>query len=114
MTDDPAMRRVAKRLALPERAPDEAFVARTRLALRARALVEHERRARREQAASELFAVAGLAVAAHQLLPAGEEMLALLTPLAAGAGAMAAAWALASLLLSAVAARPSRSAAPPR
>jgi hypothetical protein len=107
------MRHLAKRLALPERPPDEAFVARTRLALRARALAAAEGKARREQALNEIFAIAGLALAARQILPAGEEALALLTPLATGAGVMAAAWALDSLALAALSDRKAATAARP-
>jgi hypothetical protein len=51
------------------------------------------------------MAVAGLALAARQILPVGEEAAALLLPLATGAGAMAAAWAVGWLLLTALSGR---------
>jgi hypothetical protein len=114
MTDERRLRTLSKRLALPERAPDEAFVARTRLALRARALAEAEGRVRRDQVLTDLAALAGLALAARRILPAGEETLALLAPLAAAAGTMAAAWAAASLILTVFAHRRPGAPAGPR
>lgn len=100
MTDDSRIARLKARLALPERDADEAFVTRTALALRALALERSDAKARREQALNEIFAVAALGLAAHQLLPVGEAGAELLVPLASATGAMAAAWALGSLLLS--------------
>jgi hypothetical protein len=99
VTDRERVDRLARRLALAEREPDEAFVARTRLALRARALAQAQAKERREQALLEVLAVAGLALAARQILPAGDEAMALLQPVAAAGGTIAAAWAAGWTLL---------------
>ena len=103
--------RVARRIALPERGPDEAFVLRTDLSLRAEALRQSETKVRREQALTEIAAVGGLALAAQQMLKIGEGSEALLMPLIAGGGAMATAWAVGSLLLAVVTRETGRSSA---
>jgi hypothetical protein len=95
--------RLARRLALPEREPDEAFVARVQLARRARALEQDAARDRREQLIVEAGAGAALLLAAHQLSAVGERALALVAPLATGLGGLALAGLAAALLLSTMA-----------
>ena len=96
--------RLARRLALPERGPDEAFVARVQLARRARALEQEAARDRREQLLVEAGAGAGLLFAAHQLTAVGEQALALLTPLTTSLGGLALVGLAAALLVSTMAA----------
>lgn len=93
--------RLARRLALPERAPDEAFVARVRLARQARALELDAARDRREQLIVEAGAGAALLLAAHQLADVGERALALVAP--PGLGGLALAGLAAALLISTMA-----------
>lgn len=81
--------RLSRRLALPERAPDETFVARVQLARRARALEREAVRDRREQAMVEAGAGAALLLAAHQLATVGEQAAALLAQLSTGLGGIA-------------------------
>ena len=90
MTPTPEqLARLARRLALPEREPDEAFVARVALARRARALELQAARERREQLVVEAGAGAALLFAVHQLAAVGEQAAALLAPLATGLGGLA-------------------------
>lgn len=84
-----ALARLARRLALPEREPDEPFVARVQLARRARALEQEAARERREQVVIELGGGAALLLAAHQFSQVGEQAAALLAPLATGLGGLA-------------------------
>ncbi|MBV8687008.1 MAG: hypothetical protein JOZ90_15585 [Alphaproteobacteria bacterium] len=105
MEADPRIERLARRLALPERAPDDAFVGRTLLSLQAAALERREAAGRRELLLTELAAGAAVALAARQLVGAGPDTVTLLTPLATGTAAMMAAWAVGWLLLSAFARR---------
>ena len=95
--------RLARRVALPERAPDDAFVARVQLARRARALEQEAARDRREQVLVEAGAGAALLLAAHQLTTIGEQAAALLAPLATGLGGVALFGLAASLMVSAMA-----------
>jgi hypothetical protein len=81
--------RLARRLALPERGPDKAFVARVQLARRARALEREAARARREQLLVELGAGGALLLAAHQLAAVGERAAALVAPFATSLGGLA-------------------------
>ncbi len=92
--------RLARRLALPERGPDEAFVARVQLARRARALEQEAARDRREQVVVEAGAGAALLLAAHQLAPVGEQAAALLASLSTGFGGIALFGLAAALLVS--------------
>ena len=87
-TTDP-LDRLARRLALPERAPDDAFVARVQLARRALELEQAAARDRREQVLVEAGAGTALLLAAHQLAPIGEQAAALFAPLATGLGGVA-------------------------
>lgn len=89
MTMPDPLARLARRLALPERDPDPAFVARVQLARRARALEREAARDRREQLLVETGAGAALLLAAHQLAQVGEQAAAILTPLTAGLGGLA-------------------------
>jgi hypothetical protein len=84
-----SLARLARRLALPEREPDDAFVARVQLARRARALELEAARDRREQLLVELGGGAALLFAAHQLAAVGEQAVALFAPVAAGLGGLA-------------------------
>ena len=81
--------RLARRLALPERAPDEAFVARVRLARSADAHAREAARSRREQLLVELGGGGALVLAAHQLAQVGEQAAALLAPVATSLGGLA-------------------------
>jgi hypothetical protein len=81
--------RLARRLALPEREPDEAFVARVRMARRADALAREAARSRREQLIVEIGGGGALLLAAHQLSQVGEQAAALLAPLATSLGGLA-------------------------
>jgi len=90
MTPTPdQLARLARRLALPEREPDEGFVARVRLARDADALAREAARARREQLLVEIGGGGALLFAAHQLAQVGEQAAALLAPLATGLGGLA-------------------------
>ncbi|HEX8622775.1 MAG TPA: hypothetical protein VF718_12465 [Allosphingosinicella sp.] len=92
--------RLARRLALPERAPDDAFVARVELARRARALEQDAVRDRREQVLVEAGAGAALLLAAHQLSTVGEQAAALFAQLSTGLGGIALFGLAAALLVS--------------
>lgn len=81
--------RLARRLALPEREPDEAFVARVRLARSADDLVREAARSRREQLVIEIGGGGALLLAASQLGRIGEQAADLLAPLATGLGGLA-------------------------
>jgi hypothetical protein len=98
--DDPRMQRLAQRLAIPERAPDDHFVGRIDYALRARALAQGAARQRREQLLLELGGGAALLFAAHQIAAVGEHAALLLTPAAAGLGGFSIAAVAAALMLS--------------
>ena len=90
MTPTPEqLARLGRRLALPERAPDEAFVARVRLARNAQELARESARSRREQLLVEIGGGGALLLAAHQLGQVGEQAAALLAPLASGLGGLA-------------------------
>jgi hypothetical protein len=95
--------RLARRLALPERGPDEAFVARVQLARRARALEQEAARDRREQVLVECGAGAALLLAVHQLAGVGERALALFAPLDTGLGGLALVGLAAALMVSTLA-----------
>src|SRR4051812_40559372 len=97
------MGRLARRLALPERAPDEAFVARIRLARSAADLAVEARRSRREQLLIEIGGGGALLLAAHQLGQVGERAAGLLAPAAASLGGLAFLGLAAALILSIVA-----------
>jgi hypothetical protein len=95
--------RLARRLALPERAPDEAFVARVRLARGADILAREAARSRREQLLVEIGGGGALLFAAHQLSQVGEQAIALLAPLATSLGGLALFGLAAAMLLSTLA-----------
>ena len=82
------LERLARRLALPERAPDEAFVARIRLARSAANLAREARRSRSEQLVIEIGGGGAMLLAASQLGRVGEQAAALLAPLATGLGGL--------------------------
>jgi hypothetical protein len=88
LPDEHRLARLAKRLALPERSPDEGFAHRVELAVQAQALAKQAARAQREQLAVELGGGAALALAAHQILTAGDGAAALLLPLTEGLGTL--------------------------
>lgn len=81
--------RLKARLAMADRGPDEAFVARVQLARRARALEREAVRDRREQVLVEAGAGSALLLGAHQLTSVGEQAAALFAPLAGGLGGIA-------------------------
>ncbi len=81
--------RLARRLALPERSPDEAFVARVGLARRAADLARESARSRREQLLIEIGGGGALLLAASQLGRIGEQAAGLLAPAATGLGGLA-------------------------
>lgn len=95
--------RLARRLALAPREPDEPFVARVQLARRARALEQEAARDRREQLFVEAGAGAALLLAAHQLAAVGQQAAALFAPLATGLGGLALVGLAAALIISALA-----------
>ncbi len=101
MTPTPErLARLARRLALPERAPDEAFVARVRLARSADALAREAARSRREQLVVEIGGGGALLLAVHQFASVGEQAAALLAPLATSLGGLAFVGAAAAMMLS--------------
>lgn len=101
MTPTPdRLARLARRLALPERGPDDAFVARIRLARSAADLFREARRSRREQLVIEIGGGGALLLAAHQLGPIGEQAAALLAPLATSLGGLALFGLAAAMMLS--------------
>lgn len=101
MTPTPdRLARLARRLALPEREPDEAFVARIRLARSAAVLAREAARSRREQLLVELGGGTALLLAAHQIASVGEQAAALLAPLTTGLGGAALAALAGALVLS--------------
>jgi hypothetical protein len=91
--------RLARRLALPEREPDEAFVARIALARRADALAREAARSRREQLVVEIGGGGALLLAVHQLASVGEQAAALLAPLAPSLGGLALFGLMAAMML---------------
>lgn len=104
MTPTPdALARLARRLALPERAPDEAFVARVRMARAAAGLAREAAASRREQMAIEIGGGAALLLAAHQLGRIGEQAADLLAPAATSLGGLALFGLAAAMMLSTLA-----------
>jgi hypothetical protein len=104
MTPTPdRLARLARRLALPERDPDEAFVARVRLARSAADLAREAARSRREQLLVEAGGGAALLLAASQLGRIGEQAAALLAPLATSLGGLALFGLAAAMMLSTLA-----------
>jgi hypothetical protein len=95
--------RLARRLALPERAPDEAFVARIRLARNAADLARDAARSRREQLLLEIGGGGALLFAAHQLSQVGEQAASLLAPAVTGLGGLALFGLAAAMMLSTLA-----------
>lgn len=95
--------RLARRLALPERAPDEAFVARVRLARSAEGLAREAARSRREQLLIEIGGGGALLLAASQLGRIGEQAATLLAPLATSLGGLALFGLAAAMMLSTLA-----------
>lgn len=95
--------RLARRLALPERGPDEAFVARVRLARSAADLARDAERSRREQLVVEIGGGGALIFAASQLGRIGEQAASLLAPVATSLGGLALFGLAAALMLSTLA-----------
>jgi hypothetical protein len=95
--------RLARRLALPDRGPDEAFVARVRMARSAADLALEARRSRKEQLVIEIGGGGALLLAAHQLGRIGEQAAGLLAPAATSLGGLALLAVAAALMLSAFA-----------
>jgi hypothetical protein len=98
--DDPRLARLAMRLAIPDRGPDEHFAARIDYAVSARMLTQAAGRERREQLAIEVGAGAALLAGAHQIAGVGQELAAMLIPAATSLGGLAVVAVGASLLLS--------------
>jgi hypothetical protein len=92
--------RLARRLALPERGPDEAFVARIRLARSAADLALEADRSRKEQLVIEIGGGGALLLAAHQLGQIGEQAASLLAPAATSLGGLALLGMAAAMMLS--------------
>ena len=104
MTPTPdQLARLARRIALPERAPDDAFVARVRLARSAAGLAREAARSRREQLVIEIGGGGALLLAASQLGRVGEQAASLLAPLATGIGGLALFGLAAAMMLSTLA-----------
>ncbi|HYW16481.1 MAG TPA: hypothetical protein VE891_10065 [Allosphingosinicella sp.] len=101
MTPNPdQLARLARRLALPEREPDEAFVARVRLARSAAGLAREAERSRREQLIVEIGGGGALLFAASQLGRIGEQAASLLAPAATSLGGLALFGLAAAMMLS--------------
>ena len=96
--------RLAQRLAIPERAPDAAFVARVELEVEALAMIERAARERRGQLAVDISAAGALLLAAKELATIAEPAAELLMPLPSGMEAALFVCAVGSLLVAAVAA----------
>ena len=104
MTPTPdQLARLARRLALPERGPDEAFVARVRRARSAADLAREAARSRREQLLVEIGGGGALLFAVHQLSRIGEQAASLLAPAATGLGGLALFGLAAAMMLSTLA-----------
>lgn len=95
--------RLARRLALPERGPDEAFVARVRMSRGAADLALEAARSRREQLVIEIGGGGALLFAAHQLSRIGEQAASLLAPVATGLGGLAVLGLAAAMMVSTLA-----------
>ena len=67
---------LARRLAIPERAPDESFVLRVDRTIDIEVADRAAARARREEVVIELLAAAALFLAARQILSVGDEAVA--------------------------------------
>ncbi|MEA3011377.1 MAG: hypothetical protein QOJ91_3069 [Sphingomonadales bacterium] len=114
MTSTPdQLARLARRLALPERAPDEAFVARVRLARQAAGLAREAARSRREQLAIEIGGGGALLFAVHQLAQVGEKAASLLAPIATSLGGLALFGLAAAMMVSTLAGEREGLAGPP-
>jgi hypothetical protein len=100
MRDPDRLERLARRLALPEREPDEGFVARVAMARQARTLALEAARSRKEQLLIEAGGGAALLAAAHQIAQVGEQAALLLTPVATGLGGLALAGLAGAILFS--------------
>jgi hypothetical protein len=101
MTPTPdQLARLARRLALPERGPDEAFVARIRLARSAADLALEAARSRREQLVIEIGGGGALLFAVHQFSRIGEQAASLLAPVATSLGGLALLGVAAAMILS--------------
>ena len=92
--------RLAARLAIPEREPDEAFVGRVSLALEAKAFEQQAKRTRREELVIHIAAGAGLLAGLNQFADIGSQAAPLLAPLASGMGGAALLWGVVWLALS--------------
>jgi hypothetical protein len=104
MPDEKSLARLARRLAIPERAPDDVFVHHVALAMEARAIAEEASRERRSQAILEVAGGAGLLVAAHQFSGLAGNAAALLEPVATSLGGLALLGVAAVALITALAA----------
>jgi hypothetical protein len=98
LADNPGLTRLKARLALPERAPDEAFVRRVALEAEVLSMQAQAVRARRGQIAVDVSAAAALLLAARQLGTIAEPAAELLLPVGDGMGTAAVVAALLMLL----------------
>ena len=80
---------LARRLAIPERAPDESFVLRVDRTIDIEVADRAAARARREEVVIELLAAAALFLAARHILSVGDEAVALVMPLLSQLGGLA-------------------------
>lgn len=104
MPDQSRLERLARRLALAERAPDEAFVAHFALAMEARALAVAATSERRRQVLLEVAGGSGLLIAAQHVSALGGHAAALLEPVATSLGGLALLGAGAAAMIAALAA----------
>lgn len=101
-TNEADLARLAGRLAIPERAPDEAFVARVAMEVRARSLLQDAKRDRREQLIVEIVAAAALIIGIHQWSNLSD--LTLILPMGAETGSLVLLSLFVTLLLTSLAA----------
>lgn len=88
MPNDRSLARLARRMAIAERAPDDVFVHHVALAMEARAIAEAAVMERRGQVLLEVAGGAGLLVAAHQVSGFATEAMVLLEPVATSLGGL--------------------------
>ena len=104
MPDDKRLARLALRLAIPEREPDDTFVHHVALAMEARAIEQAAVKERRSQVMLEVAGGAGLLVAASQVSGIAGQAAALLEPVATSLGGLALVGAAAAAMIAALAA----------
>ena len=100
-TDDP-LAGLARRLALPEREPDDGFVLRVDTAIDVQVAAAASSRGRREQLGTEILAAFALLLGAHQFVDVASSAAELFLPLVTGIGGLAFIWGTVWLLLASI------------